>query len=88
MRPDREAINRCPTCDHNGLIEILPPDQHNHATVAHCPHSAIRIIEIKRDAETQRAAHTSPQTATPATTTPDTHQKPAETPFRGQKTPL
>lgn len=53
----RDTIDRCRSCDSSGIIEILPPDQHNHATCARCPHDPHRIVEIKRTAETQRAAH-------------------------------
>lgn len=52
----RGDIDRCQSCDHNGLVEILPPDKNHHTTLARCPHSAMRIIEIKRDVEAQRAA--------------------------------
>lgn len=53
---DRHAVNGCTSCDHNGLVEVLPADKTHHETLARCPHSAMRIIEIKRELEAQRAA--------------------------------
>ncbi|MEV5360594.1 hypothetical protein AB0K45_09645 [Micrococcus luteus] len=55
-RLDRHAINGCSSCDGNGMIEVAPADQFHHETLARCPHSAMRIIEIKREVEAQRAA--------------------------------
>lgn len=78
---NREAINRCHSCDHNGMVEILPDDQHNHATLARCPHSGMQIIEIKRGAEAHRAAHNPRPRQSPHLTRekPPTEQPEAQT---------